>query len=170
MGFWCLQFRKKTRNGIARIMFHVHWISSSICLRGVFNILGAFAKLWKRLLASSCLSVCPHGTTRLPLDRIFMKNLVFEGFFRKSVEKNQVLLKKSDKNNGDFTWRLMNIYDNISGNFTRRLIHSYDNINGTSREDWYTFMIISVGTSREDWYTVMIISMGLHAKTDTQLW
>jgi hypothetical protein len=33
----------------------------------------------KRLLASSCLSVRPHGTTRLPLDG-FSWNLVFEYF------------------------------------------------------------------------------------------
>ena len=35
----------------------------------------------KRLLASSCLSVCPHGTTRLPLDG-FSWNLIFEDFFQ----------------------------------------------------------------------------------------
>jgi len=32
-----------------------------------------------QLLASSCLSVCPHGTTRLPLDG-FSWNLIFEDF------------------------------------------------------------------------------------------
>jgi len=52
----------------------------------------------KRLLASSCLSVCPHGTARLPLDG-FPWNLVFEFFFRKSVGQFQVSLQ-SDKNNG----------------------------------------------------------------------
>ena len=31
----------------------------------------------KRLLASSCLSVCPHVTTRLPLDG-FSLNLIFK--------------------------------------------------------------------------------------------
>jgi len=49
----------------------------------------------ERLLASSCLFVrlsvclflCPHGTTRLPLDG-FLWNLIFEDFFfRKYVEK-----------------------------------------------------------------------------------
>ena len=42
------------------------------------SFLGAFAKL--RLLASSCLSVCPHGTTRLPLD-VFSRNLISKYFF-----------------------------------------------------------------------------------------
>jgi len=44
-------------------------------------LLGAFAKLRKRLLITSCLSVsvsvCPHGTTRLPLDG-FSWNLILE--------------------------------------------------------------------------------------------
>jgi hypothetical protein len=37
------------------------------------RFLGAFAKLQKRLLASLCLSICPHGTTWLPAGWIFMK-------------------------------------------------------------------------------------------------
>ena len=57
----------------------------------------------KRLLTSSCLSiclsVCPYRTTRPPLHRLPL-NLIF--FFRKCVEKIQVSLK-SDKNNGYFT-------------------------------------------------------------------
>jgi hypothetical protein len=61
-----------------------------------------------RLLASSCLSVCPHGTTQLSCLRIF----------RKSVEKTEVSLKL-DKNNGYFTWRPIHIYDNISVNSFR---------------------------------------------------
>ena len=45
----------------------------------------------KRLLTSSCLSVlrlsvCPHGTTRLPLDR-FSKNLIFQ-YFSKICQEN----------------------------------------------------------------------------------
>jgi hypothetical protein len=40
-----------------------------------------FAKLRNRLLASPCLSVRPHKTTRLPLDR-FSCNLIFEYFTR----------------------------------------------------------------------------------------
>jgi len=43
----------------------------------------------KRLLASSCLSIClSSGTTSLPLDD-FSGNLTFD-IFRKSVEKIQV--------------------------------------------------------------------------------
>jgi hypothetical protein len=45
----------------------------------------------------------PHGTTRLPLDG-FSWNLVFESFFRNTVEKIQVSLK-SGKNKGYFTCR-----------------------------------------------------------------
>ena len=40
----------------------------------------------KLLLASSCLSVRPHGTTRLPLDR-FLWNLVFEYLFENLLRK-----------------------------------------------------------------------------------
>ena len=58
-------------------------------------------RCWKRLLASSCLSVRPHRTTRLPLDG-FSRNLIFE-YFSKSFEKIQVSLK-SNKNGGYFTW------------------------------------------------------------------
>ena len=41
--------------------------------------LGTLAKLRNWLLASFCLSVCPHGTTRLPLDG-FVWNLIFQDF------------------------------------------------------------------------------------------
>ena len=46
--------------------------------------------------------VCPHGTTRFPLDG-FSWNLIFI-YFLKNCRKIQVPLK-SDKNNGYFTWR-----------------------------------------------------------------
>ena len=46
------------------------------------------------------LFVCPHWTTRLPLDAFFMKFYIAV-FFRKSVEKIQASTK-SDKNNGVF--------------------------------------------------------------------
>ena len=45
----------------------------------------------KRLLASSCLSVRPHGTTRLPLDG-FSFNLIFEDF-SKICWENSILIK-----------------------------------------------------------------------------
>jgi hypothetical protein len=69
----------------------------------VVILLGSFASLWKAII-SFVMSVCPHGTTRLPLDG-FGLNLIFGFFFRKSVDKIQVSLK-SDKNNGYFMWRL----------------------------------------------------------------
>ena len=59
---------------------------------------------------SVCLSVRPHGTTRLPLDG-FWWNLIFE-FCRKYIEKIQVSLK-FDKNNGYVTWRRFHVYENI---------------------------------------------------------
>ena len=40
----------------------------SIFLLRKIMVFSVSAKLRNRLLASSCLSVCPHGTTRLPLD------------------------------------------------------------------------------------------------------
>jgi len=68
----------------------------------------------KRLLASSCLSVCSavrlHGTTRLSLDGF--NDIRYVRIFHKSHEKIQVSLK-SDKNKG--------------------ILH----------EDQYTFLIIS---------------------------
>jgi hypothetical protein len=60
---------------------------------------------------SICLSVHPHGTIRLPLDR-FLLNLKFQNF-RTYVEKIQGSLK-TDKNKGHFTWRPIYIFDHIS--------------------------------------------------------
>jgi len=45
-------------------------------------------------LVSSCLSVCPYRTTRLPLDG-FSSNFVFEYFSEKIVKKIQVLLNRT---------------------------------------------------------------------------
>jgi len=64
----------------------------------------------KRLLASSCLSVCTHGTTLVPTGRIFKK---FDSYFSKIVEKIQVSLK-SAKNDGYCTRRPLYMYDHIS--------------------------------------------------------
>ena len=64
------------------------------------NLLWRFSqKCEKRLVAASCLSVRPHGTTRFPHDRFFMKY----DLFRKSVEKIQVSLR-SHKNSVRFCW------------------------------------------------------------------
>ena len=54
-----------------------------------------------------------HGTTRLPLDALRL-DFIFE-YFRKSVEKIQVLLK-SDKNITLFMCRPFYFYDKISLN------------------------------------------------------
>jgi hypothetical protein len=71
----------------------------------------------KRLLASSCPSVCvsgcPHRTTRLPLDGRILIKLDFV-LFSKTCQI-QVLLK-SDENNGYILWRRFYIYDNMSLN------------------------------------------------------
>jgi len=87
-----------------------------IVLREI-NIFWRVLKTAKSSLVSSCLIVCmsvrPHGTTRLPLKE-FSWNLIFE-YFRKSVEKMQVSLK-SAKTNAYFAWRQMYTLDHISLN------------------------------------------------------
>jgi len=76
----------------------VYWsiLERHSCFRRVQN----FENFEKQLLASTSLSVRPHGSSRLPLDG-FSLNLVFE-YFRTSFEKIQVSLK-FDKNNAYFT-------------------------------------------------------------------
>ena len=73
-------------------------------LKGVITVylLGAFAN-------HVCLSVCPHGTTRLPLVRYFMKFDILK-IFRKSAEKLKILLK-SDKKIECFT--RIHVFDHI---------------------------------------------------------
>ena len=74
--------------------------------------LGAFAKLRKTTVSfvmCVCLPVLMEQTARLPLDG-FWWNLIFELFFRKSVEKIKVS-SKYHKNNVYFTWRRFHIYD-----------------------------------------------------------
>jgi hypothetical protein len=73
-------------------------------------ILGAFATLLKAII-SLVISVCPRGTTRLPLNGIPW-NLIFWVFFE-TVQKIRVSLKYYG-NNGYFTWRRMYSYDTIS--------------------------------------------------------
>ena len=62
----------------------------------VLLFLGELAKLRKTTISSVMSvgpSVCPHGTTRLPLDG-FSLNLIFE-YFRKTVEKIQAPLNRA---------------------------------------------------------------------------
>jgi hypothetical protein len=76
---------------------------------------GAFAKFEKWLLTLSCpsvrSSVCPQGTTRLPLDG-FWRNLIFETF--SSTCRGNLSVSNTWQEN--FTWRPMYLYDNISLN------------------------------------------------------
>jgi hypothetical protein len=83
------------------IAVHLIWN----CAANAEQLLGVFAKLRKRLLASSCLSLCPSvhmqqlGSHWTDFNEI--RNL---SIFQKSVERIQVS-SKSDKNNGHFTRR-----------------------------------------------------------------
>jgi hypothetical protein len=86
--------------------------------------LSAFENCEKQLLASSCLSVrlSVRRSVRLCIctEQLGSHQTDFDetwhlSFFRKSVEKIYVSLK-SDKNNGYFTRRSLDIFDNISLN------------------------------------------------------
>jgi hypothetical protein len=82
------------------------------CSLNVDSILGTFEKL-RNATISFVMSVCPHGTTRLPLDG-FGWNLIFEKFWESvGIIQNSL---KSDKNNRYFTWRRFYIFDHISLN------------------------------------------------------
>ena len=79
----------------------------------------------KRLFVSSCLSLCPSVRPSVllsarnksaPIGQIFIKFDIWI-FFRKCVEKIQVILK-SNKNNGYVTWRPIYLFDHISFNST----------------------------------------------------
>ena len=61
--------------------------------------LGALAKLRKRLLASSCPSVCPHGTTLLPLDG-FWWNSIFDFFFFENLSRKFKFLENPTRITG----------------------------------------------------------------------
>jgi hypothetical protein len=78
------------------------------CLINPF-LLGAFAKSRKATISfvmSVCLSVCPHGTTPLPLDG-FSWNFIFEDFSKFS--RGNSSLMKVWQNDRYFTWRPMYI-------------------------------------------------------------
>ena len=84
---------------------------------------GAFAKLRKdAVLLTSCLpgfcvSVRPHRTIWLSLDR-FTLNFFQPSIFRKSAENTQVSLK-NDNSNGYFTRKPTYIYASMSTNFSQ---------------------------------------------------
>ena len=58
---------------------------------------GAFVKL-RNATISFVMCVCPHGTTRLPVDVFSL--IRYLSIFRKSVEKIQVSLKSNKNNSG----------------------------------------------------------------------
>jgi hypothetical protein len=71
--------------------------------------LGAFT-----ILRKATITVVMSVYVRLPLNR-FLLNLIYEYFWKISVEKIQVSLK-SDKNNGYYPWRREYIFNNITLN------------------------------------------------------
>ena len=108
------------------------------CRNGCFVVikLSALSCLWvcfyarsknceKRLLASLCSSVRPHGITRLPLIGLLW-NVIF-GIFRKPVRKVRVSLE-SDKNKGYFTWRTVYLFFIISRSVLLRVRNVSDKI------------------------------------------
>jgi len=71
---------------------------------------------FRKATVSFVMSVCPHRSSRLPLDG-FWRKLIFEiSFFEKPVEKIEASLQ-SDNNNRYFTWRPIYIFYHISLNF-----------------------------------------------------
>jgi hypothetical protein len=75
-------------------------------------VLGAYTHTAeKRLLVSLRLSALPHGTTRLPLEGVFVEIDIW-GFFQNLSKKIKYSLL-SGKNNGYFTRIPVYIYDNI---------------------------------------------------------
>ena len=62
----------------SHVYFYKRSVSQTVVLPVIYRRVRKIAK--KRLIASSCLSVRPHGTTRLPLDGLCL-SLTFELFF-----------------------------------------------------------------------------------------
>jgi hypothetical protein len=71
--------------------YHLHSPSFRLASTIYGHSLGAFAKLRKATI-SSVMSVCPHGTTRLPLNGYWL-NLIFDSFFSKISLENSRLIK-----------------------------------------------------------------------------
>jgi hypothetical protein len=103
----------------------------------LWQFLGALAKL-RNATISFVMSVCLHGTARLPLDG-FWWNLIFELFFRKPVVEKIKILFKSDKNNGYFTWRLSTFLT-----ISRQILLRMENVLDKScRGNWNTHFMFS---------------------------
>jgi hypothetical protein len=76
------------------------------------GFLGAVAK-FRKATSSFVMSVCPHGTTRLPVNG-FSWNFIFE-YFSKICRENSSFIK-SYKTDSCFTRRPVHIYDTTSPN------------------------------------------------------
>jgi len=91
--------------------FIIWWFDNLNKFLGVFRKISNNDCQLRLSYLSVCLPVCPHGTTRLPLDG-FPSNMMFETFTKISP-KIQVLLTPN-KYIGYFTWRPMYNYDYVS--------------------------------------------------------
>jgi len=103
----------------------------------------------KRLLASACLSVRPHGTVRLPLDG-FSWNFVLEYFFRRTVEKIEGALK-CNNNNGYFISRPIYVFNHILLNSSwndKCFLH-------ICRENWNSFYVITFFFENRSLYEIV---------------
>ena len=92
--------------------YSVDAICNTINVFKVFkHFSGGLEKLWQGTVSIVMLvrpSVRPHGTPRLPLEELLW-NLIFENFYGKYFEKNQVSIKY-DKNKGYFSCRPIYIF------------------------------------------------------------
>ena len=110
-------------------------VKNTLCGQDV-EFWGAFTKLRKAII-SFVMSVHPHGTIRLQLDR-FWWNFVFRLFFRRFVEEIQVLLNLTritgTLHKDVFTFMTISRWI---------IIRIRNNNNGTLQEDIFTFVTIS---------------------------
>ena len=119
-----------TPNKIVLAAYATFRVPHTLRERMLISFLGAFAKLRKQTI-SFVMSVCPHGTTGLPLDG-FSWNFYIWVFFRKCKKKKSVLIKIGKKTTGtlhedQYTFlitsrsillRMRNVSDNSrTGNF-----------------------------------------------------
>ena len=84
-----------TPNKIVLAAYATFRVPHTLRERMLISFLGAFAKLRKQTI-SFVMSVCPHGTTGLPLDG-FSWNFYIWVFFRKCKKKKSVLIKIGKK-------------------------------------------------------------------------
>jgi hypothetical protein len=75
---WLSLTIKSEINGSSLCISSVILCVTVTCVYCAVPLLGAFTKLWKATVGF-VMSVCPHGTTRLPLDGVSL-NLMFEDF------------------------------------------------------------------------------------------